>query len=166
MASIYLTLKSFAVDCNKLYTRSDNNHVALSNRIASVALRGIGALVMLSGAIDVCFLNKRANAHVFSALSGLTYGLFTTIIGHEIFAIGSSISEKADLLNNEASVKNAAVAAKYFWNYLITSPQGEQQANLTAEIKHLLKYTWELKDIYADHSVAINNFFSRATKPQ
>ena len=154
MASIYLTLKSFAVDCHKLYINSDKDNLpALSYRIASVALRGVGAIGMLSFAGDAFLLNKRGNAQFFSALSDLTYALFMTIIGHEIFAIGSSLSEKASRENLELTQNNITTAGKNLYKHIVSG-------DLTASITDLLKHTWELKHIYADNSKAINKLFA------
>jgi len=154
MASIYPALQSLAVDCQKLYYGSDQDNVSAKlHRISSVAFRGLGTLIMASKALDAYY-----------KWDNLPYVLLMGAIGHEIFAMGSSLGEQADRLSGEASFLDHATAkASKAWNFFTALPTGK--AEMTASYKELLKYTWVLKHIYDAHTDAINEFFSRFTKP-
>ena len=136
MASIYLTLKNLVVDCQKLYNESDEGNVPANlNRTISVALKALGTLGMLSSAMDAYYNRK-----------SLPYILLRGTVGHEIFAMGSSLGEKADRLSGDASTRDAVTAAvNKGINYIAALSKGN--AEMTASYKELLKYTWVLKHI-------------------
>jgi len=155
MATIYPALQSLVVDCQKLYYESDKNNVsAMGHRTVSVALRALGALTMLS-----------STAEAYYNQSSLLFILLRGTIGHELFAIGSSLSEKANRLSGDASYLDTLNATKNKgWNIFGALSKGN--ATMTADIKELLQYTWVLKHIYDSHTDAINIFFSRFLKPE